>query len=465
MKTKIICILVMMLLISTTAMTVTGAINVDRKSGEIKINTKEISSLAPWTIQFSHDVTTETGASGNAGAEFDGTYFYTTRWATNLLHQYDSSGNMLKQFSIPGVTGLRDLAYCPVDGYLYGGAAGGTIWGFDPISETLMVTLTGSFLCRAIAYDENLDVFYVSNWGDPVWIVDRTTGTVNGQFNLGTTTSTYGFAYDNVCNGGGPYLWVYDQGDGAAQPQYISQWDLTTSSYTGVQHDTSLDFGSGSGIAGGLFLTTNFVSGYVTLGGLYQDGDPPGVADWLFCYELCEHTTCNADIDVEKYVLDPNTGNYVDADTRGEAIDLPYCTSNSNFKIVVTNTGDEVLRNVTVKDIMTDGLEYLGASPSPDFFQHTPPEYIMEWYIDEMDQTEEVVILIEFHVTGKPCQYDSNYVKVDGTCLPHGTYVEDEDWCWVHVKETSRDRPILDILERYLSMFPLLQRLMQILGL
>lgn len=465
MKRKIICILVMMLLISTTAMTVTGAINADRKTGEIKINTKEISILQPWTIQFSHDVTTETGASGNAGAEFDGTYFYTTRWATNLIHQYDSSGNMLKQFSIPGVSGLRDLAYCPANGYLYGGAASNTIWGFDPIGETLEETITGNFECRAIAYNDDLDAFYVSNWNDPVWLIDRTTGNTLDDFDLFTTTSTYGFAYDNLCGDGGPYLWVYDQGTGAANPQYISQYDLTTSSYTGVEHDTSLDFGSGEGIAGGLFLTTKFVEGFVTIGGLYQDGDPPGEADWLFCYELCEHSGCHADIDVEKYVLDPTTGNYTDADERGSALDLPYCTSDSNFKIVVKNTGDEPLQEITIKDVMNEKLEYLGASPTPDLFQHTPPEYIMEWYIDELDNGEEIEIIIEFHVTGKPCEYHSNHVKVDGTCIEHGTYVEDEDWCWVHVKETSRDRPVLNILERYLSMFPVLQRLMQILGL
>ena len=287
MKTKIICILVMTLLIATT-MSVTGALNADKNNIENENTTKVISTSAPWTLQFSFDVTAASGASGNAGCEWDGTYFYTTRWATNLIHQYTSAGALVKQFSIAGVSGLRDLAYCPIDGLLYGGAAGGTIWGFDPIGETLGATLTGSFECRAIAYNEDLDVFFVSNWGDPVWIVDRTTGSVVGQFNLVTTTSTYGFAYDNICNGGGPYLWVFDQGLGATNPQYISQWDLTSGGYTGVQHDVNLDVGSGSGIAGGLFFATNYVPGYATLGGLYQDGDPPGTGDWIFCYEMCE---------------------------------------------------------------------------------------------------------------------------------------------------------------------------------
>jgi len=153
MKTKIICILVMTLLITATTMTVTGTMNVDKNHIESKATTKleskatpkVISSYQPWTLQFSFDATAASGASGNTGSEFDGTYFYTTRWQSNLIHQYDNTGVMIKQFSVPDVSNLRDLAYCPVDGYLYGGAAGGTIWGFDPIGETLEATLNGNF--------------------------------------------------------------------------------------------------------------------------------------------------------------------------------------------------------------------------------------------------------------------------------------------------------------------------------
>ena len=43
---------------------------------------------ATWDIQISFDLAAATGANGNAGAECDGTYFYTTRWASNLLHKH-----------------------------------------------------------------------------------------------------------------------------------------------------------------------------------------------------------------------------------------------------------------------------------------------------------------------------------------------------------------------------------------
>jgi uncharacterized repeat protein (TIGR01451 family) len=458
MKKEIFCILVMTLLITSTAISVTGAINIDKKDVKSKVENKVILNNQPWTIQFSFSVGAASGALGNAGSEFINNHFYSTRWASNLLHEYTSGGVLTKQFTIPNVSGLRDLAYCPIDGYLYGGAAGGTIWGFNPTTETLEETITGNFQCRAIAYNENLDVFYVSNWGDPVWVVERSTGNVLSQFYLNTTTSTYGFAYDNVCNGGGPYLWVFDQGGSGAE---IHQWDLTSGGYTGVFRDVAADFPHVTGaVAGGLFFTEDFVTNTATLGGLLQ-----GVNDTMFCYEICQK--CGADIDVEKLVWDPNTGAYVDADTEKEALDLPHCTYDSHFKIVITNTGDCPLKNITVTDIMDDGLEYLGASPNPDYFQHIPPEYRIKWYIDELDETEVVEILIEFHVTGDPCDIRSNYVKVDGTCIPHGTYVEDEDWCYIHVSKVSRDynRPIIEFFENYLSKFPILQKLLQLLGL
>jgi len=340
MKKKIICILVIMLLITAT-MTVAGTMNNDYDIESLSA-TELISDNQPWTLQFSFDVTLETGASGNAGAEFDGTYFYTSRWASNLLHQYDNAGNLIKEFSIPGVSGLRDLAYCPVDGYLYGGAASGTIWGFDPNTETLEVTFSGSFQCRAIAYDDDLDVFYVSNWGDPVWVIDRPTGSILSQFNLITTTSTYGFAYDNMCNSGGPYLWVFDQSGGAGLPQYIHQWDLTTSGYTGVQHDVNPDIGSGSGIAGGLFITTDFEPGYATLGGLYQDGDPPGTGDWIFCYELCETEEPNHPPDAPN-INGPNTGK------PGEEYIFTFVTNDNeeNDVCYYVNWGDDTITDWT----------------------------------------------------------------------------------------------------------------------
>jgi hypothetical protein len=284
MKKKIVGILVCTLLIATI-IPVAGKTIVDKNNVEkLSIPQTNPPQTCPiWTIQFDFDVEAASGALGNAGAEYANGFFYSTRWASNLIHEYTSSGVLSKQFSITGVSGLRDLAYCPVDGFFYGGSAAGTIWGMDFSTETLNVSLSGNFACRAIAYNDDLDAFYVSNWGDPVWVVNRSTGTIINQFNLTNTTSTYGFAYDNYCNGGGPYLWVFDQTAGGA---VIYQWDLSLGSFTGVIHDVAADFPASAGIAGGLFFTTEFWPGKTTLGGLLQ-----GTPDVMFCYELCDYLT------------------------------------------------------------------------------------------------------------------------------------------------------------------------------
>jgi hypothetical protein len=235
----------------------------------------------PWDLQFEFDCNAASGAGGNAGSEFDGTYFYTTRWASNLIHRYDAAGNLVEEFSIPGVTGLRDLAY---DGtYFYGGNSGNSIYVMDFNTYTLVDTISSSVAVRAIAYDEDRDAFIVSNWGDPVGVIARDGSTIE-TFDLLTTTSTYGFAWENTC-GAEPYLWVHDQTNGGS---VIHQWDLTNYQFTGFTFDTGAQHGSGSGIAGGLFTTPDFRLGTYTIGGLVQDSDAPGVGDYVFCYELCE---------------------------------------------------------------------------------------------------------------------------------------------------------------------------------
>ncbi|MCK5459231.1 MAG: hypothetical protein KAI20_05020, partial [Thermoplasmatales archaeon] len=204
---------------------------------------------APWDLLFSFDLTAASGAAGNAGSEMDDSgNFYSTRWAANLIHQYDTSGTMVKEFSIAGVSGLRDLAYDGTN--FYGGAAGGTIWEMDFDSETLVSSITGSFQSRAIAYNDDDNTFYCSNFGDPVWEVDMT-GAIVDTWNFATTVSTYGFAYDNV-GADAPYLWVFDQG---ASVGIIHQWDLTAGAFTGFTYDVSADFPGTAGIAGGLFFT------------------------------------------------------------------------------------------------------------------------------------------------------------------------------------------------------------------
>jgi len=280
-KKKIVGSIFVCMLMCVTVSTVTGTSDIEKNPNIIPNQEPNVANFAPWTLLAVHDIgaTGETGLNGNAGAEFDGTYHYSTRWASNLIHQYDNAGNLLDEFSIPGVTGLRDLAW---DGqYMYGGAAAGQVFKMDFANKQLVDTFSGSFQSRAIGYNHDTDEFYVSNWGDPVWVLDNT-GAIVDQFNLVTTTSTYGFAYDPDPNG--PYLWVFDQTTGATSTIY--QWDLTAGAFTGFTYDVTPEVGSGIGIAGGLWLSPDYQNGLMCIGGCVQDSTAPGVTDYLFVYEL-----------------------------------------------------------------------------------------------------------------------------------------------------------------------------------
>lgn len=305
-----------------------------------------------WDLQLTFNLNDVTGAAGNAGAEFDGTYFYSTRWASNLIHKYDMSGNLVEQFSIPGVSGLRDLAF---DGtYMYGGAAGNTIYQMDFTTKTLVGTISSPVAVRFIAYDEVNDAFWCGTWSDPPTLVSRT-----GQ-NLGTITTglagQYGAAYDNVTTGG-PYLWMFDQGGGVCPGSLmIIQYNIESGTATGVQHDACTDLTDG--IAGGLFSTTDFVAGTFSIGGIMQSNS--GLDDTYFVYEVGQIggatpiSTVREDLNndfipdhlgetftIQGIVISPNyqTANisyFVDDGTGG--IDLFHAGSTNP----VLNLGDEV---------------------------------------------------------------------------------------------------------------------------
>jgi hypothetical protein len=233
---------------------------------------------APWDLQFSFDATAASGAAGNAGAEFDGTNYYTTRWASNLIHQYDLAGTMTLEFSIGGVTGLRDLAY---DGaFFYGGAAATTIFVMDFATQTLLGTITSPVPVRHIAYDDGADGFWVGDWATPPTLIDRSGSTI-ATLTSGLP-SQYGSAYDGWSDGG-PYLWVWDQGSGAGFPQLVHQFDLNTLTATGFTYDVASDFAASAGIGGGLWTGEGVVSGTVSIGGLLQ-----GTPDVFFVYELAQ---------------------------------------------------------------------------------------------------------------------------------------------------------------------------------
>jgi len=306
---KVLNILFVIFLLSGTLLFAANEVKVERSisdrdespylSGSTAGTSREM-----WDLQFNFDVTAASGAAGNAGCEFDGTYFYTTRWASNLIYKYDINGALIEEFSIPGVTGLRDLAY---DGnHFYGGASGSVIYEMDFETQTLIGSINSSVAVRAIAYNEDLDAFFVSNFADPIGLIGHD-GTTIATFDSGLA-GTYGFAYDNL-TADGPYLWLFDQGAGSGTPQIIHQMDALTYAMTGVTHSVSDELPDPEGIAGGLFVTADFEPGLITIGGLLQ-----GVPDQVFCYELAVAADPAAPAVPTDVTVTPDAGGALTAD-------------------------------------------------------------------------------------------------------------------------------------------------------
>ncbi|MBT8387991.1 MAG: T9SS type A sorting domain-containing protein [Ignavibacteria bacterium] len=234
-----------------------------------------------WDVLIEFNVTVLSGSNGNAGAEWNGSSFFSTRYGTHLIHEYSADGTtLIREFSIPGVTGLRDLAW---DGtYFYGGNTSNVIFQMDFTTETLVNTIsTGSEIVRNIAYDSDQDGFWVGDWTTDIVLFGRD-GAELARIPLAThgNNNIYGSCYDNDTPGG-PYIWIFRYYSVAEQ--LIVQLQLPDGTPTGVTHDVMSDVGVGTGSAGagGLFCMNDFSPGYFTIGGLLQ-----GTPDEIFVYEI-----------------------------------------------------------------------------------------------------------------------------------------------------------------------------------
>jgi hypothetical protein len=235
-------------------------------------NTKDFMDL-----QFQYPVGV---GGGEAGIETDGNYIYTSKWNGAQIYKYDLDGAYLGSFVISGVSAIRDMAF---DGSLfYGGAGFSTVFEMDFENQTLISTFTAPTDCRAIAYNEDQDVFYANNWSSPVVKFDKA-GNNLGSFNVGPVGAEYyGFAYDHATLGG-PFLWGYAQ-VGTFKNKII-QIQLPSGTETGFTLDIATKLtGQIYNSAGGLFTHPNLVFGKWTLGGLVQN-------QWIWGLELADAQT------------------------------------------------------------------------------------------------------------------------------------------------------------------------------
>ena len=277
----------------------------------------------PWTLQFNHNI--DSLATGQAGIESDGTYFYTPVWSNDTIYKFNMSGVLVEKFVISGVSGLRDLAY---DGtYFYGGASSNTIYKMNFTTKTLVSTITApsGVQARHICYDPVNNALWCGNWTTDLWLVSATNGTILDTIPaLGNgIAGSYGSAYDTI-SPGGPFIWLFDQSGNGVN---IYQVNATTEQLTGLVYDVSNDMTLANGaLAGGLFIEPNLVTGTVTLGGLVQN-------NMIFGYNLASTVPDTIDIGVYK-VLNPSTG---------------YNKSSAeSVKIIVKNYGSTAISSYSI---------------------------------------------------------------------------------------------------------------------
>ncbi|MFC2107251.1 carboxypeptidase regulatory-like domain-containing protein [Bacteroidota bacterium] len=257
-----------------------------------------------WDIQFTYPVAV---ANGEAGLESDGIFLYSTKWDGASFYKYNLDGTYVGEFFIDGVDSIRDLAFNPNTGYMYGGKATTTCFVMDFANQILVEEFKAPTEIRAIAYDDDRDAFWANNYNNDITLFDASGYYIN-SFPIGSFGSYYGFAYDNWSDGG-PYLWGFSQ-DGSAG--ILVQIELETG-----QEIFSLDVVKLLGVsevAGGLFTQCELIyDNKVSICGMIQNelifglelgdcnsGMPGSVPTNLLGYNLYR------DMDVIAYV--PYTG-------------------------------------------------------------------------------------------------------------------------------------------------------------
>lgn len=233
---------------------------------------------AQWDILYSFTL----NSAAQQAIAFDGTHFYTSKWnAAGNFGKYNAAGQLVSEFTIAGVGGLRDLTY---DGeFFYAGASTTTLYKLDLVNQTLVGTVTaaGTGNIRHCSFDPTADNgnggFWIGDWTN-LRLISRT-GAVLTPVST-PLVSVYGSAFDDV-TAGGPYLWFFTQEGTVGNQVNIKQFRISDLSFTGVVKVANDIPNYVEGIAGGLFSYKDLTAGkFVILGNIQQD------PNLVFGYEL-----------------------------------------------------------------------------------------------------------------------------------------------------------------------------------
>lgn len=208
------------------------------------------------------------------GAEFDGASLWVTGAAgspssePNYLYRFDRQGNLLASYPQPQGTGWgwRDLCW---DGQFLYGASDSDIMQIDTAGgDTTGVRITSPCaVARGLAHDPASDHFFVADYADSIYEIDRSGAAINAWANA---RSVFGLAWDATAPDG-PWLWASstDTSGGVPRP-FLRQFDPRNGIYTGLQLIPNI-IDPSNAAAGGLAFSASFIHGRGTLIAMLQD--------------------------------------------------------------------------------------------------------------------------------------------------------------------------------------------------
>jgi len=216
----------------------------------------------PANALFSYDVSTPANEIYAFAVDFDGTNILVAGGGQNAdasdanrLLVYDLNGNLIDEFEqgndANSAIGWRDMAV--VGTTLYGmDQENAQIDEFDlttgmPTGEAIASPNPGINL-RALAYDPATDHFWLSGLGLNIFEIDRQSNVIN-EYNNTAGLNIRGLGWDSV-SPGGPYLWVWADGDPTTQALLF---DPVAGEFTDIRFDGDL---LGNNVAGGAMFTT-----------------------------------------------------------------------------------------------------------------------------------------------------------------------------------------------------------------
>lgn len=238
--------------------------------------------------------------SGMFGVETNGNYYFVSFWTDpGLFARYSMAGNLIDTFRISALSvGIRDMAYDPISGHFFGGAATPVMYemALDSATPSLIgqVSTPSGAMVRYIAYDDVRDGFWVGNLTSDISLIDKTgalmsvAGVTNPILNTALTgaENRYGLAFDNwSCPG--EYLWAFCQ-PGTPSNIVLTEIDIATGLPTGRTLDVTsqLSFTGANPTAGGLFTHSDLITGTVSIGGLIQNALTGPTPNMVFLLNL-----------------------------------------------------------------------------------------------------------------------------------------------------------------------------------